>query len=180
MDIKYINLLSYYLAVEDAGVYPRSTVENGETKKRTPWQNGWNEAVSSILRKVCDIDDFLSTLPKNLVEQIAEDNVGVYVRKETPKLYINCNDLFAWGCADSEDLPIDALPHLEKAVEDCGGDWDIGGLLYCARNRKVRPQGAFYSYIPNNLWHLFDSCGEERETGFGNPYKPGEYKNKRE
>lgn len=43
--------------------------------------------------------------------------------------------------------------------------------------RKERPQGACY---PSNkdLWPLFDACGPEKPTGFGNPYKPGEYKKK--
>ena len=42
-------------------------------------------------------------------------------------------------------------------------------LLYCARKRKMRPQGAMYKTIPKTLWHLFDVCGEEREMNMGNP-----------
>ncbi|UVG35196.1 hypothetical protein SEA_CECE_190 [Microbacterium phage Cece] len=49
------------------------------------------------------------------------------------------------------------------------------GDLFAARVRKLRPQGACYSRYPEELWPLFNEAGPERETGFGNPYKPGEY-----
>jgi len=88
---------------------------------------------------------------------------------------INCNDFFFWGCGDAEDIDEESLPMLHKAVEDCNGDVETGALLYCARRRNMRPQGACYSMILKELWPLFDSCGEERKTDFGNPCRPGEY-----
>lgn len=52
------------------------------------------------------------------------------------------------------------------------------GDLFAAKVKGMRPQGAAYTYIPTDAWDLFDACGPERQTGMGNPYKPGEYRSK--
>lgn len=90
---------------------------------------------------------------------------------------INCSDLFYWGLADSESIPPEALPELKQALNDIKNHED-GWLLYCARTRKMRPQGAAYFFLEHEYWHLFDECGSEREINKGNPYKIGEYKAK--
>lgn len=95
---------------------------------------------------------------------------------------VNCNDFFAWGCADAEEIEnqqdIDAF---EQAYRDClkidqfTTYW--WKLLYCARKRGSRPQGAQYSRIPKELHPLFDACGPPRAIDYGNPYTPeGEYR----
>lgn len=93
---------------------------------------------------------------------------------------VNCNDLFAWGCADCETLTAENIELLEQSYKDAAAVSEhgeiYGALLFCCRSRQMRPQGACYSHFPKELWPLLDKCGEERETGFGNPYKPGEYK----
>ncbi len=94
--------------------------------------------------------------------------------------WIKCSDQFWWGTADAEDVTIERLPILKKAVEDCNeidpvlGEID-GCYLFCSIVRKLRPQGCCY---PENkkLWPLFDACGPERKIDFGNPYKQGEGK----
>ncbi len=87
------------------------------------------------------------------------------------RFFIPCNDFFAWGVADMEEVTEEDLPALRQAVEDAddgyGGFW--GGLLYCARKAGMRPQGAYYMHIPEEHWPLFDACGPERATGIGNP-----------
>lgn len=88
---------------------------------------------------------------------------------------INCNDVFYWGCADSEYITVELLPLFNEAVDDCDGNLEMAANLYCARIRKERPQGAMYTYIPEELWPLFDECGPEREIDMGNPCKQGEY-----
>lgn len=81
-------------------------------------------------------------------------------------LYVNCNDLFYWGCADSEKLTVENISELEKAAEDIKKinpeDFSNADILFCCRMRKMRPQKPYYKYIPNNLKPLFDACGEER------------------
>jgi len=94
--------------------------------------------------------------------------------------WVKCSDTFCWGCADAEVLTPETLPILKQAIEDCKRIDPVFGSVYAcdlftARIRQMRPQGAAY---PENrdLWPLFDACGPERETRFGNPYKPGERK----
>jgi hypothetical protein len=117
------------------------------------------------------------------------------------RFFLICNDLFAWACADLEELTTGNLVALDRAWQDLH-DADITELdihynsdeditesrrrtrlfrancfacdLFCARMRKMRPQGACYKRYSKDLWPLFDACGPERETGIGNPCKPGE------
>lgn len=86
--------------------------------------------------------------------------------------FVNCNDIFMWGCSDAETITPENLLVLKQSYADSE---DHGAELFCARVRQMRPQGAWYSYCPREEWHLFDACGPERETGFGNPSKPGAY-----
>ena len=94
--------------------------------------------------------------------------------------YIKCNDFFAWGCSDAEEITPDNISILEQCIVDMNalddslpekqyhtGSW--GGHLFCARSRGMRPQGACYRSIPRELWPLFDACGPPREKDFGNP-----------
>jgi hypothetical protein len=91
---------------------------------------------------------------------------------------INCNDLFYWACADSETVTPANIGDLEQAFADAKAiDPFLGtcdaSLLFCARNRKMRPQGKFYEAIQEKLWPLFDACGPERSLKeFGNTPRP--------
>ena len=93
-------------------------------------------------------------------------------------MFVNCNDFFWWGCADCEDVTAENIHLLEEVAKECEEIQEYSSehapLIFCARVRGERPQGAYYDYFPKSLWPLLDACGEERETGFGNPYKPGE------
>ena len=94
------------------------------------------------------------------------DDTGALWWNENLQFYVICSDVFSWGTADLEPISEETLADLEKAYED-GGDW--GAELYCARRRKKRPQGAFYDDIDEDVWHLFDACGPERDlTEIGN------------
>lgn len=87
--------------------------------------------------------------------------------------FANCNDMFHWACADAEDVTKDNFSMLKQCAEDikkidecCVHYCD---LLFCARIRGMRPQGAMYKHMPDKLWELFDACGPERKMDFGNP-----------
>ena len=82
---------------------------------------------------------------------------------------IMCNDFFAWGCSDAEEVNGATIDALEQAMLDVGEYTIDGALLYCARMRKMRPQNAYYQYLPKELHPLFDACGPEREQSFINP-----------
>jgi hypothetical protein len=87
--------------------------------------------------------------------------------------FVNCNDVFAWGFSDCETITEENFPVLQQAYKDSENN---GAELFCARVRKMRPQGAWYSYCPEKEWPLFNDAGPEREKDIINPYAPGEYK----
>jgi len=107
----------------------------------------------------------------NLLKLLAKHDLQSDISwQEDLKFYILCNDLFAWGCADAEYIESqDDVDLYEKSIEDCGADTVWVSYLFCARKRKMRPQGACYPE-DESLWPLFDACGEEREIDIGNPY----------
>jgi len=89
-------------------------------------------------------------------------------------LFVNCNDLFFWGCSDCEEITPDNIELLEQAVKDVkaltGNNGDATAV-FCCRARNMRPQNAWYStnHFPAEIWPLFDAAGPEREVGPGNP-----------
>lgn len=83
-------------------------------------------------------------------------------------LLVNCNDLFYWGCADSEMITHDNIHLLEDAatkIKEINPDREYkdAGALFCCLVRKMRPQKVQYKYMPERLRALFDACGPERE-----------------
>ena len=52
-------------------------------------------------------------------------------------LAVNCNDIFAWGCADAEDLPRDQLENLWKEYL---ADPKTGYIKWCCKQRNEKPQ----------------------------------------
>jgi hypothetical protein len=86
--------------------------------------------------------------------------------QDAPKFLVNCNDLFYWATADAEEVTVESLPELRKAIEECLAiDPVVGALdgvnLYAARRRKTRPQNCCYPES-KALWPLFDAAGPER------------------
>lgn len=86
---------------------------------------------------------------------------------------VMCNDVFWQGCSDAEAITMDTVDDLVYAIRQCGEERprnvQEGLWLYCAKRRKMRPQGEVYSYISHKNWPLFDRCGDEREIGPMNP-----------
>lgn len=88
--------------------------------------------------------------------------------------YVNCSDLFYWGTSDLELITPEKLGVLYEAKKELDA-LDIPdykreyGLLFCAKVRGMRPQGAYYKYLDKATWHLFDECGTIRETNQLNP-----------
>lgn len=80
-------------------------------------------------------------------------------------IFVGCNDVFWWGCADCEAVTAENIEILEQAYKDATYH---GGALFCARVRGMRPQGAFYKHIESER-ALFDACGPERELSHTNP-----------
>jgi hypothetical protein len=117
--------------------------------------------------------------PNDSVEYLSWRTDGQYA----PITFMaNCSDDFYWGTGDCETITPDNIGELEQAVADvvaitgdAFGTAYFGVMLFCARLRGMRPQGASYP-DDERLWPLFDACGPGREPGLGNPYRPGQYK----
>lgn len=56
---------------------------------------------------------------------------------ETVVLFVNCNDVFAWGCADAEDLPYGEIAAVYEAWEHPSG-WGVE--RWCCIRRNEKPQ----------------------------------------
>jgi hypothetical protein len=98
---------------------------------------------------------------------------------EGVEFFVMCNDVFAWGTADAEPITPENIGELEQAYRDagkaCGDKWGTNGaLLFVARQRKMRPQGAYYKSLEEAERPLFDACGPYRPAGFGNPTASGQ------
>ena len=53
-------------------------------------------------------------------------------------LYVLCNDLFAWACADGENVSLDELPLLVNLHQEVKNNW--GSQIWCCLKRKMQPQ----------------------------------------
>lgn len=90
-------------------------------------------------------------------------------------LFVNCSDVFCWGTADAEEVTPENVAIMEQAYADCRAadprsGYIYGSMLFCARVRGMRPQGAAYPGEDHKaLWPLFDACGPERTIEMGNP-----------
>lgn len=90
---------------------------------------------------------------------------------------VMCSDVFAWGFADVEEITPENIGELDQTIADCrnalGADFDMDSalLVFCARVRQMRPQGAAYpAFFPDPRWYaLLDAAGPRRLTGPGNP-----------
>lgn len=58
-------------------------------------------------------------------------------REETLVLFVICNDLFYWACADCEPLKLSELPELYQ-LHMQNRTW--GSSRWCCRKRNLRPQ----------------------------------------
>jgi len=122
---------------------------------------------------ILEVLQLTAMFPNNLCDELLWRCDGEYA---PITFFINCNDMFYWGCADCETITKENLHIFKKAVEDlkeCKGASKYDGpSLFCCRVRKMRPQGAYYKYIDKEVWNLFDEAGPEREVGNGNTPKP--------
>lgn len=138
--------------------------------------------------------DALSLIPE-FWTSLSTDDFLVNTREKS--IGVVCSDIFAWGCADVEDIESsDDIELLRQSIKDCleiEQRSSHGVLLYCARKRQMRPQGAYYKYLDvydykkdqprelneeatEKMHKLFNDAGPKREVGLGNPFEVGEYR----
>ena len=78
---------------------------------------------------------------------------------QTIVLFVNCNDVFAWGCADGEELPLNEVQTLFKMWHE---DKSWGAAKWCAIRRNQKPQPPVIEAMKQNgLWSAeMDALGE--------------------
>lgn len=59
------------------------------------------------------------------------------LRERTIVLFMNCNDVFSWGCADAECITIDEIPDLYLLWRD-NHKW--GPMKWACKKRNLQPQ----------------------------------------
>lgn len=122
----------------------------------------------------CDIEIALSELLRDGVVFANERN---YCREKNGKsegstivLFVICNDIFVWGCADAEDLPIEEVGNLYK-MHKADDLWGVA--KWCCHRRIEKPQppvekmmrkdgswDAAMENLPENQFEKF--CREEK------------------
>lgn len=125
-------------ARDDMGIYPVSV--NGV--ERSEYGNGWNAALSELGDKEEKYAEWFQSLPDDIrpaVETLLlSDDVYITLRDDKPSLFVLCNDLFAWGCADAEDLPDDHIHVLAALIEQDTTGW--ASQKWCCIRRNMQPQ----------------------------------------
>lgn len=93
--------------------------------------------------KAIDGDDVHEerALGEMLCHDVLFANEGVWRERDrespTVVLFVNCNDVFAWACADGEEVPFAEVPRLYRMwLADPG--W--GAAKWCCLRRKMQPQ----------------------------------------
>ena len=95
-------------------------------------------------------DDEL-TEEQMLAEMLAADNAvlfladaesGPFFSSDHPsklalRIMVNCNDLFAWACADAEPLPLSEVANLYRMWK---ADPHYGADRWCCLRRNLAPQ----------------------------------------
>lgn len=163
-----INGLILKLASDDMGIYCRAVTGGSRPyEKRNAYQEGWNAYGSELLEKRGKISDWFKSLngSRTLVEDLLLDHkIELSIESDGTKMWVNCSDVFWWGCADAEEITLEELPALLACYDEVGA----GGELWCCRKRKMRPQTASYEecYPPKD-WPIFDLSGPERDDSDG-------------
>lgn len=83
-------------------------------------------------------------LAKLLVDDVVFINQRKYLcidnkteRGDTIVVFMKCNDVFAWGCADAENLGVDEMINLYKLHK---ADKKWGSVKWVCQKRKSQPQ----------------------------------------
>lgn len=72
-----------------------------------------------------------------------DKNDKVQINGRSIVLFVNCNDVFAWGCSDAEDIR-DIL-ELKQLYNLCVEYPKWGSAIWCCLKRKMKPQAAVES-----------------------------------
>jgi hypothetical protein len=156
-----IEAMSAAIACDNQGYYPQSIVGGEHAyEKRTEAMEAHNNTLTELLQDRVAVSRFFKTLPDTVVDLILDGCITITVNDDKCTMYVDCSDVFFWGCADAEEITVEQIPELLECYKQSQG---LGGILWCAKTRQFRPQTAVYEgWIHPDEWPLFDACGPER------------------
>lgn len=80
----------------------------------------------------------------------------------TFSISVNCNDIFAWACADAEECYFDELQDLFNHWKK---DKTWGSAVWCIKKRNQLPQKPVYdSIMKTGIWDLDNIVTNQEET----------------
>jgi hypothetical protein len=105
-------------------------------------------------KEYCDNELALSVLLKKSVlfcnERYYSESKDCKSIGPTIVIFVNCNDIFAWACADAECLPLDEIPVLYRMWER---DKAWGPAKWCCIRRNEKPQEPVIDYMKSaGVW----------------------------
>lgn len=121
------------------------------------WQS--EERNYTIYPNHMEEEDFLKVL---LCEEVLFINNGWWDKtwpKDKITIHVNCNDVFAWGCADAEDINHGELQDLYEMWKK---DPAWGPAVWCIKKRKQMPQKPVEDLINKaGIWNLKEILNEK-------------------
>lgn len=114
------------------------------------------EKTYTIYPEHLEPEDYLKVL---LCEDVLFINNGWWFEKENKPwqkdyitVHVNCNDVFAWGAADAENI---TYHELQDLYEHYKKDPNWGPAIWCIKKRKMKPQKPVEdSIIKLGIWDL--------------------------
>lgn len=103
---------------------------------------------------------------------------GLFWRIDNNKLslFVNCNDLFFWACSDLEEITPQNIDVFVETANVLQVNHQLNyanlAILFCAKSRKLQPQGAVFSKLSPLMVTLLEQVGIEREEKSPNTAKP--------
>jgi hypothetical protein len=124
-------------AIDSMGIYPASY----DGVERTEWQNGWNKAVMDLGRRQSSLYEWyeqkLSEDERVILDELLIKNVvRLHPNENDVVVYVICNDLFMWACADTEEVAKEEWGELLRLA----GEFNDTGEFWCCKKRDMKPQ----------------------------------------
>ncbi len=90
------------------------------------------------------------------------DDYDIWWHNKLRRFMVNCNDWFAYACADCETIEPDELELFRESMQDAADveEWDWGLRLFACRKRKRPPMDCWFkssgypystSFVPDAL-----------------------------
>jgi hypothetical protein len=97
-------------------------------------------------KEFCDTEKAVSILlekrilfcnTREYVEKVGKPTNTYIIEPKTIVLFVNCNDLFMWGCADAECITVEEIPILYRMWKKESG---YGVDKWVCKKRNLQPQ----------------------------------------